>query len=185
MAENDNLKLYIDHCNSKLSPSIPMLYEASFFKIYVKFEVYLSCIFKDYCIGKENSKGYCPERKLAFIDEEHLNAVLKGEKQYIDYLKKIESLSKHIFIDNPFNVIFDVAEFWDAMNKMMVLRNYIAHESPESRTRYIRTCLAGGAYIEPYDYLIKKNRGNPKSNYTIFIEKIIEISDLVLESPII
>ena len=185
MAENDNLKLYIDECNAKLSPSLPILYEVSFFKIYVKFEVYLSSVFKNYCIGEENSKGYCPDRKLAFTDEEHLNAVLKGDKQYIDYLKKIESLSKHIFVDNPFNVIFDVAENSDIMNKMIVLRNYIAHESPESKTKYIRTCLGGGVYIEPCDYLTKKNRRTSKSNYTIFIDKINEISDLVLDPPLV
>ena len=105
MAENDELKQYIVKCEEDLSPSLPLLYEAAFFKIYVKFEVYLSEIFQSYCIGNENSNGYCPERKLAFSNEEHLRAVLKGDKQYVDYMKKIESLSKHIFVDNPFNII--------------------------------------------------------------------------------
>ena len=71
------------------------------------------------------------------------------------------------------------------MNKMIVLRNYIAHESPESKTKYIRTCLGGGVYIEPCDYLTKKNRRTSKSNYTIFIDKINEISDLVLDPPLV
>ena len=95
--ENDELKAFISECNKKLSPDIPLLYEASFFKIYVKFEVYLANIFEEYCVGNESGKWYCPQRKLAFLDKEHLRAILKGEKQYVDYIKKIEALSKHIF----------------------------------------------------------------------------------------
>ena len=36
--ENDALKTYIQQCNASLQPNIALLYEASFFKIYVKFE---------------------------------------------------------------------------------------------------------------------------------------------------
>lgn len=183
--ENSELKAFINECNQKLSPSIPLLYEASFFKIYVKFEVYMANIFEDYCIGIESSKGYCPQRKLAFSDKEHLRAVLRGEKQYVDYIKKIETLSKHIFIDNPFNIIFDVADNTTMFNQMTALRNYIAHESGESKTKYIKTCLGNGEFIEPYTYLLKKNRKTSKSNYTLFVEKIAEISDLILDKPLV
>lgn len=183
--ENDELKNYINECNQKLAPSLPMLYEASFFKIYVKFEVYLSNIFENYCVGIESNTRYCPQRKLAFTDKEHLRAVLKGDKQYVEYIKKIESLSKHIFVDNPFNIIFDVADNSTIMNQMMALRNYIAHESGESKVKYIKTCLGNGQFIEPCEYLIKKNRRTSKSNYTIFIEKIIELSDMILDRPLV
>lgn len=183
--ENDELKAFISECNKKLSPDIPLLYEASFFKIYVKFEVYLANIFEEYCVGNESGKWYCPQRKLAFLDKEHLRAILKGEKQYVDYIKKIEALSKHIFIDNPFNIIFDVADNNTIFNQMTTLRNYIAHESGESRQKYIKTCLGNGDFIEHSAYLLKKNRRTSKSNYTIFIEKIIEISELILERPLV
>lgn len=183
--ENDELKNYISKCNQNLKPSIPILYEACFFKIYVKFEVYLSDVFENYCIGKESGKGYCPQRKLEFTDKEHLRAILKGDKQYVEYIKKIESLSKHIFVDNPFNIIFDVADNLTIMNQMMILRNYIAHESGEARTRYVKTCLGNGMFIEPCQYLIKKNRRNSKSNYSIFIEKIVSLSDMILEKSLV
>ena len=183
--ENDELKKYINECSKNLTPSLPMLYEASFFKIYVKFEVYLSNIFENYCVGIESNKRYCPQRKLAFTDKEHLRAILKGDKQYVDYIKKIESLSKHIFVDNPFNIIFDVADNSTIMNQMIALRNYIAHESGESKVKYIKTCLGNGQFIEPFEYLIKKNRRTSKSNYTIFIEKIIELSDMILDRPLV
>ena len=182
--ENDDLKKYINKCNHNLEPSLPILYEAGFFLIYVKFEVYLSNVFENYCVGIKSDKGYCPQRKLAFTDKEHLRAVLKGDKQYVEYIKKIESLSKHIFVDNPFNIIFDVADNLTIMNQMMALRNYIAHESGESRLKYIRTCLGNGRFLEPSEYLFKKNKRTSKSNYTIFIEKIIELSDIILDVPL-
>ncbi len=187
MTENDELKAFIQSCNANLlsSSALPILYEASFLKIYVKFEVFLSKMFESYCIGQLNSKGYCPQRKLAFSDEEHLRAVLKGDKSYVDYLKKIESVSKFIFIDNPFNVIFDVADNSTIMGQMMALRNYIAHESNEAKTKYINTCLGGRNFIEPSLFLINKNKKTAKSNYTIYIEKITQISDLILEKPLV
>lgn len=183
--ENDNLKNYIDMCNKKLNPDVPELYEIFFFKVYVKFEVYLSQIFEDYCIGVCSGKGYCPKRKLNFTDKEHLRAVLKGDKQYMDYIKKIESLSKHIFVDNPFDLIFQVADNNTIFNQMIALRNYIAHESLESKKRYVDTCLGGGQFIEPHKYLAKVNRRKSKSNYTLYMDKIREISEMILEEPII
>lgn len=183
--ENDELKQYIDECNQNLSPALPILYEVSFFKIYVKFEVYLSNVFENYCVGIESNLGYCPQRKLMFIDKEHLRAILRGDKQYVDYIKKIEALSKHIFWDNPFNIIFDVADNSTLMNQMITLRNYIAHESGEAKVKYIKTCLGNGAFIEPSMYLTRKNRRTSKSNYTIFVEKIIELSDMILERPFV
>lgn len=185
MMENDELKRYINECNHNLSPTLPILYEVSFFKIYVKFEVYLSDIFENYCVGIASDQGYCPQRKLAFADKEHLRAILRGDKQYVDYIKKIEALSKHIFFDNPFNAIFEVADNLTLMNQMITLRNYIAHESGEAKRKYIKTCLGNGQFIEPAVYLIKKNRRTSKSNYTIFVEKIIELSDMILERPLV
>lgn len=68
---------------------------------------------------------------------------------------------------------------------MITLRNYIAHESNESRTKYIKTCLGNGTFIEPDSYLTKINRRTSSSYYTIYINKIIEISDLILDPPIV
>ena len=181
--ENDDLKAYIEQCNSMLEPEKVLLYEASFFKIYVKFEQFISNIFKNYCIGIPSSKAYCPERKLNFIDEEHLRAILKGDKKYIDYIKKIETLSPHIFINNPFNIIFSVAENNSIFDEMIALRNYIAHESSESKQKYIKTCLGNGEFIEPGQFLTKINRRTSTSYYTIYVNKIIEISDLILDPP--
>ena len=40
--ENDELKSYIAECNRNLSPSLPVLYEASFLKIFVKTIAYFT-----------------------------------------------------------------------------------------------------------------------------------------------
>lgn len=183
--ENDELRDYINEYTVMLSPDLPMLYEASFFKIFVKFEVYLTNVFENYCIGSASGKGYCPQRKLVFEDKEHLRAILRGDKQYVDYIKKIEALSKHIFVDNPFNVIFDVADNLTILNQMIALRNYIAHESGESKIRYVKTCLGNGNFVEPSTYLLKRNRRTSKSNYTIYIDKMIEISELIMDEPLV
>lgn len=183
--ENDVFKEFVQECTEKLNSDIPELYEMFFFKIYVKFEVYLSSLFEQYCVGEASGQGFCPLRKLQFENREHLRAVLKGEKQYVEYVKKIQQLSKHIFIDNPFNVIFDVAENFTALEQMIALRNYIAHESAESRKRYINQCLGGGRFISPSQYLVKMNRRVSKSNYTIFVDKMVQISELLLDIPIV
>ena len=181
--ENDDLRAYIQQCNASLQPELLLMYEASFFKIYVKFEKYLSKIFESYCIGTESSKGYCPQRKLEFADEEHLRAILKGDKQYIDYIKKIQSLSPYIFVNNPFNIIFAVAENQQIFNEMIALRNYIANESNESRKKYTETCLGNGSFIEPGEHLTRIKRRKGISYYSIYINKIIEISELILAPP--
>lgn len=182
--ENDELKAYIELCNEQLNPEAKLLYEASFLKIFVKFERYLSEMFELYCIGSQSSKGYIPRRKLEFQNAEHLRAVLRdGNKNYVDYIDKIQKVSGHIFIKNPFSVIFEEATNSTLFNKMVCMRNYIAHESPESRKKYIKNCLSGNSFIDVGDYLLKIDRRRSITNYSVYIEKIIEISELILYPP--
>jgi predicted nucleic acid-binding OB-fold protein len=139
-----------------------------------------------YCIGVPSCNGYAPQRKLKFDDEEHLRAILRSsEKGFIKYFDKIDSISKHIFIDNPFNIMLEEADNKTIYYQMLALRNYIAHESPESRKKYITTCLNNREFIEPSDYLMEIRRRTSKSNYTTFMNKIDEISTLILESPLL
>lgn len=182
--ENDDLIEYIRTCNEQLRPESKLLYEVSFFKIFVKFEKFLSEMFIRYSIGEKSSHNYLPERKLNFIDEEHLRAVLSdGNKSYIDYRSKIEKLGKHIFRRNPFNVIFEESINSTLFYEMECMRNYIAHESEESKRKYKNACLNNNEFIDVGEYLLKINRRKSKTNYTIYIEKIIEISNLLLDPP--
>ena len=45
--------------------------------------------------------------------------------------------------------------------------------------------MSNKAFIEPYDFLMMKNKKNSRSYYTIYINKILQISDLILEKPIV
>ena len=169
---------------SKLNGTKSVIYEIAFFKIFVKLEVFLSNLFVYYSTGNESDRGYKPSRKLEFEDEKHLKAVLKNSNSsYVNYLDKIKSLSKHIF-DNekdPFGLIFSDAGYSGYYNKMQILRNYIAHESEESKNKYIREVLNNKSFIEPYKHLFSTNRKNSKTFYSIYIEKITEITEILIE----
>lgn len=179
--ENNELKEFIETCNSNLNDN-PLLYEVSFLKIYVKFESFLSNMFEMYSLGEKNSIGYVPDRALQFSELKQLRTFLCGgqQKPYIEYLKVIETLAPYIFTSNPFNIIFEIAENRTYINKMIALRNHIAHESDTSKQRYISTCLNDHNYISPGEYLLSKNKKLSKSNYTVFIDKLVEISELII-----
>ncbi|HHD2602129.1 hypothetical protein P5F04_07555 [Clostridium perfringens] len=157
------------------------IYEIAIFKIFVKFEVFLSNMFIIYATGNASGSGYIAKRKLNFIDESHLKAVLKSNNKFIDYSDKIVSLSKHIFEDkkNPFDLIFLDSDYQNYYNKIKALRNYIAHESDESKTKYIKEVLCNKNFIEPYEHLTQINKRSSKSNYSIYVEKIREMTEII------
>ncbi len=177
----DNVVLleFIRECNSELIADKPVLYEAYFLKIYVAFERFLGDLFEEYCLGNSSSKGYVPRRKLDFDCLEQLRNVLNSGKKlnYIDYIDKIKNLSKNIFDDNPFDILLEDAENVTYFNQMTLLRNCIAHESEFSKKKYKEGCLANGDFIPPGEFLIAKKSGHTQSNYTLFVNKIIEISE--------
>ena len=176
--DNDNLICFIEKCNEDLVADKPVLYEAYFLKIYVAFENYLGLLFEKYCLGEHSSEGYIPKRRLEFDSIEQVRNIINlGKKQnYIDYIDKIKCLSKDIFQENPFDIILEDSENVTIFNQMTALRNCIAHESDYSKKRYQEECLSGGSYKTPGEFLISKNRRKSKSYYTIYIEKIIDIS---------
>lgn len=169
---------------SKLNGEESVIYEIAFFKIFVKLELFLGDLFIHYSTGKMSEVGYIPARKLDFQDERHLKGVLKnGNSVYIDYLEKIKNISKHIFKDehNPFDLIFSDASYSGYYNQMKILRNYIAHESEESKQKYIKEVLNNRVFIQPYKHLGKINRRYSKTYYTIYIEKIKQITEILLD----
>ena len=157
-------------------------YDIALFKIWIKFEKYLGDVFYNYAIGNPSENNYFPELKLKFIDEKQFFAfMVEGNKKYIDYLKKIERLSDHIFVKNPFDPILTDFERKQKFEQMKAIRNYIAHESVESREKFIALCLAGrkDKFVEPNEFLKTKPKGNSDSYYTIYINTIIDILELI------
>lgn len=182
-----DLKKEIEYWNEHvflLNPPNNRIYELAFFKIFVKFELFLSNLFIKYSIGISSETGYIAERKLLFENEQHLKAILKNNNaNYVNYSEKIQSLSKEIFLSekDPFSLVFRDPRLNDAYQKMVILRNYIAHESNESKKKYTETLIITGPFLEPGEWLIKKPRNNPKTNYTIFIEIIEEIIGILIK----
>lgn len=85
--DNSVLLEEIEFWKSKISATNPEILELAFFKIFIKFEKFISDIFISYSIGNNSCESYCPNRKLNFSDEEHLNAVLKKEnKSFVNHL---------------------------------------------------------------------------------------------------
>ena len=158
--ENDELIKYVEDNGEKMSNiRDKWALESRFFKIFVKFEVFLSNMFINYCIGLPSSKGYNAYRQLEFLDRVHLNNFLRGPATpYINYVNKIK-LSKYIFKTGckPFDVIL-ATTYADDYNQIKTIRDYIAHESMESRSDYTSIC-PGQKFIEVNDFLASFKKG--------------------------
>lgn len=174
-----DLKLNID----------PDLCDIALLKIYIKFENYFEKAFYWYSCGRKSFVcDYTPERKLNFIDESHLSKFLKSisNREYFDVFKRIEDISEHIFTDNkdPFGIIFQTSNYKKTRVQLTSIRNYIVHESETSRKKFIKECFNNNEseFVEPCTYLKSNKKGTKISNYTYFIQKIHEMSN-ILDDP--
>ena len=155
-------------------------YDIAILKIWIKFERYLGDVFLNYSIGNPSEEGYFPKLKLCFKDESQFNAfMVDGNKKYIEYINKIEKLSTYIFENNPFNIILEDCERKELFNQLKYLRNYIAHESEESRRKVIKYCFGGHEekFIEPDEFLKSKPKKRDDSYYSIYIQLILDVID--------
>jgi hypothetical protein len=161
-------------------------FDVALFKIWIRMELFLRDIFISYCINTSSERGYLPQTKIRFQNEEQLNAFLReGSRKYIEYLDKIEKLSKYIFDDNPFDALFLDATNKDTYEQIKAIRNHIAHESGESRLKYINKCLHGdeSRYIDPHIFLLKREPTSHDTYYTYYINKIRIIAELIISAP--
>jgi hypothetical protein len=160
------------------------LYELAFFKVFIKFEKFLSDAFENYSIGLQSDYGYCPERILNFIDIDHLYKIIKKDnKSYVNHYESIKNLSNCIFQDNPFEILTTDANYSTDINNMKTLRDYIAHESDTSRNRFIKCLLNNKTFISPNEFLLKKKKTINISNYTHYTNIMTEISGYLINVP--
>lgn len=160
------------------------LYELAFFKVFIKFEKFLSICFENYAVGTPSSYGYCPNRRLVFDDIDHLNKVIKKEnRSFVNHFDLIKGISECVFSDNPFDIIRTDAVYTNILNQMKVLRDYIAHESNAARNKYITNILNNRDFIEPYQHLLTIKRGTQSSYYTYYINSIVEVSNYIINIP--
>lgn len=161
-------------------------YDIALLKIWIQFERFVSELMIIYSTGHASEKGYSPSLKIQFQDEEQFNAFMReGNKKYVEYLSKIEKLSKHIFINDPFDVIFLDATNKTAYEQLKALRNYIAHESGEAKSKLINLCFSGNSnnFLEPNDFLTTRERSTRNTYYTYYINIIENIVDLLVDPP--
>lgn len=161
-------------------------YDIALFKIWISFEKFLSDLFIQYSLGLPSEKEYFPKLNIQFKSEEQFNAFMReGNKQYIEYIDRITKLSKHIFEVNPFDSILSDSIYQPAMEEIKALRNYIAHESGESRRKLLNTCFSGNEknFLEPNDYLKSKEKNTKKSYFTYYTDCIKEMTEILISEP--
>ena len=154
-------------------------YDIALLKIWIVFEKYLGEVFLNYSLGNPSEQGGYPQLKLQFEDENHFNAfMMEGTKKYIDYISKIEKLSQHSFRQNPFDIFLSDGDKKNKFAQLRALRNYIAHESGESKRKITSLIFNNNEsrFVEPKIYLKNIPRGSSKSYYTIYTECISEIA---------
>lgn len=161
-------------------------YDIALLKIWIQFEKFLAELFVSYAIGESSESGYYPELKLQFCDEGQLTAFLReGNKKYVEYISQIEKLSKHIFVNDPFQIIFLDSENKEAFNQIRVLRNYIAHESGEAKLKLIRYCFGGNDnnFVEPNVYLQRRERKTHVTYFTYYVNRVKNMARLLINPP--
>ena len=157
-------------------------YDIALLKIWIKFERFLSDLFITYSLGQPSETGYLPKLRIQFQSEEQFNAfMIEGNKKYIEYIDKIDKLSKHIFENDPFDILHSDLKYKNAMEEIKALRNYIAHESIEAKRKVINTCFSGSEkkFLEPNDYLKSKEKNTKDSYYTYYTSCVSEIIELI------
>ena len=113
-----------------------------------------------------------------------MNAFLRPEnKTYIDYPTQIKKLSKHIFINDPFDIIFGDTNNNGTYQNIMLIRNYVAHESGESRSKLINNLFGGrqDKFMEPSNYLLTKEKKTNTTHYSYYVKFIRDTVSLLVE----
>ncbi len=188
MVNNTDLLSKIEEWKLELSTNDKHIHFA-LLEIFIEFEKFLANSFIAYALGQPSKDSYLPERKLIFTDKEHLEGLLKCDKQYIDYIKKIQEIKKHIFVENkcPFNKVFSSADFISDFRQMQMLRNFIAHQSEESKNKYISKVLNPrgiSGYIKSDTFLKRIPRNKHDSYYSIYVETLKFHSEIIC-NPIV
>lgn len=182
---NDILVNEIEYWKQLLQAnSNPELIELAFFKIFIKFEKLISDIFIKYSIGEKSDFEFCPKRKLNFIDEDHLNKIIKkNNTSFINHYESILNLSEHIFINNPFEIISTSANYSSEIRKMKIIRDYIAHESSHSKSKY-ETNVTNRKNLKPHEFLNKTKPSLSISYYSYYLKLMIETSEYLIKGPV-
>jgi len=185
IVSNDKLLLKIEEWNDKVSKD-NSISDIALLKIFIEFEKFLTNSFISYTLGKKGNNSFSPKLRLIFDDKEHLEGLLKCNKAYIEYIEKIQEVRKFIFDDSscPFNKVFSTAEFETLFKQIKILRNFIAHESEESKEKYKKNVLRANGistYREVHTFLMDINKKKNIPYYTIYINFFKFYSEIICD----
>jgi ribosomal protein S18 len=184
MINNQNLLEKISEWSIELKNNNNKHIHFAFLEIFIEFENFLMNSFIEYSLGNSSEKGFFPSLRINFSDKEHLEGLLKCNKQFIDYIKKIEEVKKYIFEENtcPFTKIFATAEFTTYFKQMQIIRNFITHQSEESKRKYVDKVLNPNGindFIKADTFLKRNNRRINITYYSRYIDMFKFYSDII------
>ena len=186
MTSND-INTAINDWSAWASNSQNHRFDIALLKIWIQFEKFTSELFVLYATGQSSESRYKPRLQLKFQSEEQLNIFLReGNRTYIEFPTQIKKLSKHIFVDDPFDTaIFSDVNYNDAYNQIIAIRNYIAHESGEARIKYLKVCFGNSEdkFKEPNDFLQSNKKQTGKTYYTYYIESVQDMVSILIDPP--
>ena len=172
-------KLFENLKKRLVDSSDAFIYEMVFFKAYVTFEVFICELFSDYATGVRNERFYIPPtRELQFKDKETLEKFLKINKSYTEYFKVAEENGELFFSPNPFSILKDPT-YSQYLLEMKLIRNVIAHNSPEAIGKYEKSVL-NRSFIEPGVFLAQVISGSSKTKLENYLISMLEVAEKTL-----
>ena len=118
-----------------------------------------------------------------FVDAEHFYSLIRPSgAKFIDYYETISRLSKLIFEKDPFSSLVLNADIHEAFERTIALRNYIAHESPESKVKLVKHCFGScmDKFMEPNAYLkARYSKSNHHTSYTMYVDNILLAAEII------
>jgi len=161
----------------------PRVLEAAFLSISVAVERYLTDAFLHF--STDSTSKLSKFRKIKIDSKEDLFHLIKGDSQrFVDYWSAIGRCAPIIFTKNPFSLVFSDIHINQVLTEMRATRNFLAHRSEESKDKYIRTTLSGGAYVDVGIYLLSKRKSEQHNNYDRILIRLTQIEDIFEHSDI-
>jgi len=171
---NQLSQLYIDQ--------VHLIYELSFLKIFLAWELFLEKSFILFMLGKETDSGYKPRTYVIPRDEKHAYELIKGGRSFPDWLN-LEFIREksELFFENgsPFkDVLYNDQTIKEGLQLMKITRNRIVHISPQTKREFSNLLRKEFGYdlgIDPGKFL-KKNMTKPPH----FLSYIDYFKDILL-----
>ena len=186
IVNNNDLVSKIEEWREELSSNDNKHIDFALLEIFIEFEKFLTNSFVLYSLGGQGKNSFSPTLRISFENENHLEGFLKCDKQYIDYIKKIPKIKEFIFIEDscPFSKVFSTSRFNTYFKEIQILRNFIAHQSRESKDKYQKNILRPkgiNQYIKVKTFLGRKNSQENITNYTIYINAMKFYSEIICD----